>query len=193
MNKKLFLGAFVLLALAQWYVPLSAIRGWERVLAEGQTYKFQTAPVDPSDIFRGKYIRLYFRDTEIGITKPDYFNSGSDVYLTLGTDSLGYATFLSASAEAPVTGDFLKAKAGWTEDSVTIHLELPFHTYYMEESKAGDAELAYQEAERDTAQVAYAVVKILNGKSVLQDVMINEKPILEVVEELRRKSGKQSR
>ena len=186
-----FLIGFIVLALIQWYVPVSGILNWEQVLDEGETYRFVTEPVDPTDLFRGKYVYLSFREREVTITEGNQYAPGADVYLTLGTDSLGYALFTSNSAVPPSDGKpYITAKAGWTRDSVVLNLYLPFDTYYMEESKASDAESVYEEAVTDSTQVAYAVVKVLNGKSVLQDVMINEKPILEVVEEMRRAKGR---
>lgn len=191
MSKKLFLAAFLVLAAAQWFVPLSSIRNWERVLTEGETYKFLTAPVDPTDLFRGKYMRLSFSQQEIRVDTTREFVEGASVYLVLKTDTLGYAEVVRATLDKPADGQpYVKGLVNWMEDDGTLHYQFPFNTYFLEESKAGDAELAYREAEMDTAQVAYAVVRILDGTPVLEDVIINGKPILEVVEELRRNQAK---
>ncbi|MBK6341440.1 MAG: GDYXXLXY domain-containing protein [Flavobacteriales bacterium] len=58
MNRKplLFLG----IALAQLAVPAWMIAGRERVLSQGEVFKFKTAPIDPRDPFRGEYVRLDF-------------------------------------------------------------------------------------------------------------------------------------
>ena len=61
MNKKILLiSAFVLVVLVQLYVPAKMIWGREEVLNTGTEYKFRTAPIDPNDVFRGKYINLNY-------------------------------------------------------------------------------------------------------------------------------------
>jgi uncharacterized membrane-anchored protein len=60
MIKKTILPLFALTCLAQWFVPAQMIYDQEQVLREGKTYHFKTAPIDPSDPFRGKYITLSF-------------------------------------------------------------------------------------------------------------------------------------
>ena len=60
-----------------------------------------------------------------------------------------------------------------TYDGSKLLIEFPFDRFYMEESKAYDAELTYNRTLPDTSQVAYALVNIKNGESVLKDVMIN--------------------
>ena len=42
------------------YVPAKMIFNKEAVLAQGKDYRFKTAPIDPYDPFRGKYIDLYY-------------------------------------------------------------------------------------------------------------------------------------
>ena len=59
-NKKTQIVLFVLVALAQLYVPAKMIWDQEDVLKNGSEYKFKTDPVDPNDPFRGKYITLSF-------------------------------------------------------------------------------------------------------------------------------------
>jgi hypothetical protein len=54
MKRRLALGLFLCLALAQLAVPASDDRARrELTLQYGRQYRFQTAPVDPSDPFRG--------------------------------------------------------------------------------------------------------------------------------------------
>ncbi len=61
-TKKLLLVAFILVALAQLYVPTKMILNRENVLANGTDFKFRTAPIDPNDPFRGKYVNLQYEN-----------------------------------------------------------------------------------------------------------------------------------
>lgn len=63
----------------------------------------------------------------------------------------------------------------------------PFDRYYMEESKAYDAELVYTKSLQDTTQVTYALVSIKDGDAVLKDVLIDEISIKEIVKEKQKK------
>ncbi len=49
---------FAVMCLAQWIVPGKMVYDSENTIAEGTLYKFKTAPVDPSDPLRGKYVTL---------------------------------------------------------------------------------------------------------------------------------------
>jgi hypothetical protein len=61
---------------------------------------------------------------------------------------------------------------------------LPFDRFYLEESKASEAERVYWQAQRDTAQVAYGLVTIGKGRAVLTDVMINDRSVVDIITDL---------
>lgn len=63
----------------------------------------------------------------------------------------------------------------------TLTIHYPFDRYYMEESKAYDAELTYIQSQQDTSKITYALVSIKNGDAVLKDVMISGTSIKEIV------------
>jgi len=70
------------------------------------------------------------------------------------------------------------------QDSVTsVSFYYPFDRFYMEESKASLADAAYQEARRDTSKVTYALISIHNGEGIVEDVIIDGKPIKQVAAE----------
>lgn len=77
----------------------------------------------------------------------------------------------------------MKAKVAYVTDNGTnrLTIDYPFDRFYMEESKARDAEMAYRESQLDTTQTTYALVKIKAGEAVLKEVMINGIPIREIV------------
>jgi uncharacterized membrane-anchored protein len=191
-SKKLLLAAFILVALAQLYIPAKMIIDREEILASGIDFKFRTAPIDPNDPFRGKYINLQYENNVIEIqNEGDWFN-GEDIYVVLANDSNGFATIQSVSKTKPSDEvSFVKAKVGFVsdDDPKKLNIYYPFDRFYMEESKAQEAEQVYRESVPDTNQVAYALVKIKDGEAVLKDVLINDVPIRDVVNSERKKTN----
>lgn len=187
----LVITGFVLMVAAQWYAPLSMIWDSQKNVDEGVEYKFKTAPVDPSDPFRGKYITLSF-DAETyhpTDTSEVRLPEQTEVYATLIRDSLGYATIMQLSADRPPTGlDYITTEIYYVyrdeNNKPIISLNFPFTRYYLEESKASEAEKLYWTSNRDTTQVCYAKVSVHEGNSTLTDVMIGDKRIVDIVREL---------
>ncbi|MBL0743235.1 GDYXXLXY domain-containing protein [Chryseolinea lacunae] len=186
--KKFLLILFVFMCVAQWLVPAKMIYDNEVVVTEGLLYKFRTQPVDPSDPFRGKYVTLSFDANAIVLPDSGDWVAGEEAFVSFGEDSLGFATPASISREEPDAPAFLKTTVNYVENysdsPYIINFTLPFDRFYLEESKASQAEQAYWQAQRDSAQVAYGVVRIGKGQAVLTDVMINDKSIVELVKEL---------
>lgn len=183
-KKKLLLLVFMLVALAQLYVPAKMILDREDIWDNGNEYKFKTEPIDPTDPFRGKYIMLSYKADVVKIQNEADWQSGEIVYIVLIADAEGYAKIQSVSKEKPNnTPDFLKVKVRYVTEngSNKLTIDYPFDRYYMEESKAYEAELAYRESQIDTNQQAYALVGIKYGEAVLKDVLINEVSIKEII------------
>jgi uncharacterized membrane-anchored protein len=177
--------AFVFVALAQIYVPAKIVLNRVEILGTGKEFKFKTAPIDPNDPFRGKYIVLDFKETTIDIQHQEKWTRGETVNVFLTTDENGFAKIKSVSKLEPADKqDFLKAKVCFISyDGSKLTIDYPFDRFYMEESKAYDAELTYNRSRRDTNSVAYALVNIKNGESVLKDVMIDGISIREIVKQ----------
>lgn len=190
--RKLIIPAFIVMVLAQWAVPLKMIADSESVLTSGTEYKFRTQPIDPSDPFRGKYVTLRF-NAEVFETDTVYkFASGQQVFALLGVDSAGFATVTKLYPENPTDQDFnvLKTQVYYAsvyDGKQVVNLNFPFDRFYVEESKASETERVYWEAQRDSAQVAYALVRLKNGQGIIRELMINDRPILEIVRELNEK------
>jgi uncharacterized membrane-anchored protein len=173
--------AFVVLALIQLFVPMKMILDKENVLRTGQVFKFKTAPVDPNDPFRGKYINLHFEASQFPVINSDAWAMDQDVFVQLTTDADGFAKVLDITPEIPSSSaPYLKARINSISPDV-LFLEYPFDRYYMEETKAYEAEQLYRETLQDTLQTTYALVRIKAGDAVLEDVMVDGVPIREVV------------
>src|SRR5215467_3604576 len=104
MKRRMALGLFLCLALAQLAVPASMIARRELTLQYGRQYRFQTAPIDPSDPFRGRYVALQLQ----AITAPPLpgisVTPGERVYAILTEDAARF-TAIGSLLLAPPVGD----------------------------------------------------------------------------------------
>lgn len=183
MNLKITIPAFILMVLVQLYIPASMIFQKERVITQGAVYKFRTAPIDPYDPFRGKYITLSFNENAVKVANATDWISNETVFVALSTDSSGYAIIQSVSKDQPTGGnDYIKATIDYIINDTlsTVFVRYPFDRFYMEESKAPIAEQVYTEAAIDSNQVAYAVVMVREGDAVVRDVVIEGVSIVEL-------------
>ena len=170
MNLRLLI--FVPLALIQLAVPGWMIFRQEQILKNGQVFKFKTAPVDPYDAFRGRYVALRFTaETE---ADKRFADSGRHrLWVQFEADEKGFAKVKRASKE-PLTGnDVVAITSRWGR------LQFPFDRYYMAEKAAPEAETAYRANSRRDHENAYATVRILNGHAALEELYIDDKPVRE--------------
>lgn len=189
--KTIALPLFIVMCIAQWLVPGKMIYDSETVVVNGTSYKFKTQPIDPSDPFRGKYVTLNFEANSIIVNDSANWESGEDVYITFTTDSAGFAKPSGISRQEPNSEIFLKTTVYYFtnyESSEEVYFNIPFDRFYLEESKASEAEQIYWKAQSDSAQVAYGLVTIGKGRAVLTDVMINDRSVVDIIDELNSKS-----
>lgn len=179
-NRKLLLFTFVVVVLAQLFVPSKMIWDREDTLKTGTEFKFKTTPIDPSDPFRGKYITLNYEENSYPIQDGSQWSGSETCFLSVTTDEEGFAKIDSVTKLEPQHSDFVKAKVYYVIGD-ELFIDYPFERYYMEESKAYPAELVYRESQRDTSTNCYALVSVKNGDAVLKDVMINGSSIVELI------------
>lgn len=188
-NRNWLIILFAVMVLAQLAVPFKMIFDREKVLSEGKTFKFKTAPIDPSDPFRGKYVTLNFAENNFEVSDGETWHNGQSVYVLLAADVDGFAKIVDVVRELPAeSDDCVKAKLNYvatkkdsTKTIQELNFEYPFERFYMEESKAPLAESMYWEVSRDTTKITYASVNIQNGQAVLKDVFIGDVSIRELV------------
>ncbi|GAA3519894.1 hypothetical protein GCM10022393_37630 [Aquimarina addita] len=173
---------FVVVALVQIFVPAQMVKDSEDTLSLGTKYHFKTRPIDPTDPYRGKYITLDF-DINSFSTSDSTYVRGDDIYVYLEKDTKDFATVKKVSKELlDNEKEYVIAKVTASYQD-RVRFQLPFNKFYMEETKAYDAELAYTEAVRDSLpDNVYALVYIKEGEAVLKDVFINEISIQKYVE-----------
>lgn len=186
---------FIVVALLQLAVPGWMIFQQEQTLRLGKEYKFQTEPVDPYDLFRGRYVALRFKAEEVKQKEGEAeFPRDEKVYVAVKTNAEGFAEVERVS-RTPIKGDNVFLVTAWTTYNSSIpgiskesdekdkfekilRLEFPFSRYYMEESRAPQAEDAYRAANRrNSKQQTWAVVRMWHGNAALADLVIDGQPI----------------
>jgi len=166
---------FGAVALAQLAVPAAMVWQREQTLNQGRVWKFRTAPVDPVDVIRGRYIALRFAAEEF--TAPSKFEAGdSSVYAVLKEGTDGFAEI-----------DHLTTKSGLTDDAVPVEsvgwyggkqqVRFPFNKFWVAETNAAAAERAYSENNRRDNQNAYVTVRVRNGDAALDQLYIDNQPL----------------
>lgn len=176
---------FVIMVLAQWYAPISMIIGSEKTIDGGKEFKFRTRPVDPSDPFRGKSIILQFDATTYTTNDSTQlkFLPSSPVYAVIDVDPRGFARIKQLTNDPPEDRDFFTAQFNYSYDSIA-YLSFPFDEFYLEESKASEAERIYWQSRSDSTMVCYAKVMVLDGDAKLVDVIVNDSSIVDVVKRI---------
>ncbi|MDO5989587.1 GDYXXLXY domain-containing protein [Flavivirga amylovorans] len=176
---------FIIVVLAQLFIPFQMIFNQETILEKGKAYKFKTQPVDPTDPFKGKYITLNYEINRYK-TNDSLWERNEAIYVYLTKDSLGFAKIAAINKEVLLNNgnDYIKAKARWySKYSKELSIELPFNRYYMEETKAYNAEVAVRNRQRDSLpNNTYALVYVKDGEAVLDDVIIDDMSIKDYVE-----------
>lgn len=176
--------AFCLTLLAHWAVPANMIWQNEQVLSKGKLYKFRTAPVDPNDPFRGKYITLWLNPMLWAPADTAGWKPGFDVHIALTTDSAGFATPKYMSMDKPGdTEDYFSTPltALVTHPKWMLEVELPFNRFYMDEFMAGAAEERYRQSFGEDSASAWAAVRVWRGRAVLEDVFIEGQSVRQLV------------
>ncbi|MFD6207583.1 GDYXXLXY domain-containing protein [Peribacillus sp. NPDC060253] len=145
----------------------------------GDEIKIKTAPVDPTDLFRGSYVALNY---EIESVKPSQLedsiksefktrNMGDykKVYVRLKQNTDGLYAVDSVTKDKPSKGIYLKGELEIPYDLqnvTTVHIRYGLDNYFASEEKA-------KEMETDAlANPSVAVVKVRNGNVVLTDIVI---------------------
>jgi uncharacterized membrane-anchored protein len=177
---------FVAIALAQLAVPWWMIRSHERVLRDGEPFRFRTAPIDPRDPFRGEYVRLDFAAERGAWPVPLPHDSTTNelrAYALLTTDAEGFAQVAALATLPPESGSYVDVEYFlWDNDTVTT-LQLPFNRFYLEEGDGARTEdllrPQWESEGMEQPLPSYALVHVLAGKAVIADLFVGDRPIRE--------------
>ena len=191
--KRLRLGLFLALCAAQLAIPLAMAYRHERTLRQGTVYRFHTEPFDPVDAFRGRYVAIRLR--LVAAAHPaNQDDVGSELYVPLDRDARGFAIARTLSRTRPSSGDWLRGtlsediyeELGPPTDEAPprrpallgTRIELPYDRYYMEESKAPQAERAVRSFEPTGPRMEVtARVRVRHGLGAIEGLDVNGVPI----------------
>jgi len=182
MRKELIVGLLSGLIFLQIASPVNMIIKRESVLKNGMPFRFKTAPVDPYDAFRGRYVALRVETNRVPKPQGIDLKSGQKIYAQIAVDDAGFAKISQITTRRPQGTIYLMAQVRYLSGN-EVHLDLPIDRYYMEEQAAPLAEQVYRERSRGGQQDAYVVVKIKDGFSVLEGLYIDGKRIEEIVKQ----------
>jgi len=175
--KNIFFISFIVVALAQWYVPVNMLREREAVLNKGKAFKFLTEPIDPVDPLKGRYVQLNFKAHEIKVNNAQ-FSWYDEAYVTIATGADGYAMVTAISKHKPEgNNDYVKVNVSEVSYKGTVFIYFPFDKFYMDEIKAPKAEILYRATSPLSSRTAYALVHVYRGEAVLKNLYIDDKPI----------------
>lgn len=174
-NLKLMV-VFLVIVLVQLSVPASMIMRREIVLRSGKQFRFKTAPVDPYDAFRGRYVWLRIQPDEASYEGETLYR-GNKIFVSLYEDKDGYAQVASVSKNKPDEGDYIQTKASYRQSKSRVGIDWQFTRYYMEESIAPEAE----RVARNQSSDAVVTVRVKDGFAVLEELYVNDVPIGEYV------------
>ncbi len=175
--------SLVLLIVAQLAVPASFMKTNERILNKGVVYKFKTAPVDPYDIFRGRYVALRNEQNTAPLSSEDDKKIAQNKhigYALINVDKDGYAYVERLVADKPMAGNYFKTRIMNYmpfEGESSANFTFPVDRYYMNEKKAPQAEALYLKHSTREKRDAYMVVRILNGEMVIESLMLGDQSI----------------
>ena len=173
---KLRLIIFLLVALAQIAVPASMIWKRQRTLREGRLWKFRTAPVDPVDAMRGRYLVLRFEAENFPSAKPLPY--GDTVYAKLKEDADGFAVVDQVDVTLAEGDDVVKAES-YSYYEKMAHLRFSFDRLWVTEANAPAAEKAYADHSRRGKVDAYVTVRVRAGDAGIEELYIAGQPLRE--------------
>ena len=183
-NVKLLFGLFVVVAVAQWVVPVTMVMESERTLSEGTVYKFGIDGEKASDFLFNDYIKLYFAHNNIALTDSNQWKKFEPVFVTVTDGPDGFARVSSISKKEPAgNGDYFMARVDYVSDQAPakVFLSFPFEKFYPATTMDEPSRDLFREILSDSTVSIYAKVTVHKGKALLIDVIADGSPIDELV------------
>jgi uncharacterized membrane-anchored protein len=174
---------FAVAALAQWLLPFVGVWQHERVIRQGAVVRVRCTAPDPYDPLRGRYLTV--RPEETTMPKPEEMpeRDAVPVWATLVADADGLSRIESLSL-VPVAGPNvvqLRARVRtWDAERDTVNVQWPVQRYYLNERLAPGADRIVAERWR-TGSRPVAEFRLLDGRAVLTDVLVDGVPIRDAV------------
>ncbi|MEM7408834.1 MAG: GDYXXLXY domain-containing protein [Myxococcota bacterium] len=155
------------LAVALQLAQIAGLWWTAEAAAPGQAYRFQTAPIDPVDAFRGRYVRLNFAPASVPWADDGRVAAGGDAFASLGVDTEGFAVLEAAYADPPEGLDVVPVRVLSAYEH-TASVRLAFDRYYLPEHEAPRVE-----AEMRRGAESFAVVRVEGAHALLEDLVVD--------------------
>lgn len=185
---KIKLLLFLILAALQLTVPATMMARRELALHHGEQYRFRTAPVDPYDPFRGRYVTLRMKEGNVPLPEGIKLKRRQTVYAVVETDDDGFARIKRIRLDYQGGSDSFKVRVAYIGKE-EVRLALPFDRYYAEESRASAIERAYWRHSRSDKRDAFVLVRIRQGVAVIEDLYVEGMPVDEYLRQETQKKG----
>ncbi len=185
MKNRLIIGLFCCIALIQLIIPLSMIIKRESVLKNGKQFKFKTAPVDPYDAFRGRYVALRIAEDNVPAPRGILLSNGQSICAHIAVDEQGFAKLTTVTTSKLQGVSYIQAKVMRYVSANKVQLDLPIDRYYMEEKSAPEAERIYRQHISRDKQDAYVLVRVKDGFAVIEALYVGGKRIEEAVKSVK--------
>ncbi|MGR6899500.1 GDYXXLXY domain-containing protein [Rummeliibacillus sp. BSL5] len=159
-------------------------------ITTGNTIKLETRPVDPTDLFRGDYVRLNYKAEEVNISKldkelKDYFKVNNSsfydkpvvVYSVLEKNENGMDIVKKVVKDQPEEGIYLKGEINYFPlnssngpDNQVVEINYQLDKFFVPENTGKDLENAISQPANKTS--AIATIKVRKGHAILDKVEI---------------------
>ena len=187
--KRLSFIAFILVALAQLFVPWQMISKQAGIAGTGTEFKFKTGLKANREnnltgsSLRGKYIWLQFAEDHIKITDKKEWQVNQSAYVLFSRDSAGFAKIKSVTKLKPInSSDWVRARVMLNrKDSTSIRIIYPFNNYYIEDTDQKDIDSIIKKELNDSLKINYLKVRIKENQFLVSDLMINGVPFKKLV------------
>jgi len=186
MNKKTQIWLYIAATVVQLIVICSLIFINNNISQNGAELKIKIMPIDPYDAFRGKYIILNVNNV-VKKQKNGEIEEKTKLYITFKSIEGGFSELDLAYLTKPKDKLYIEAVAEESSSlsNPTIKIRTPFERFYIEERYSEAAERVYRENTGE--KEVYIKVKVLNGKSVIKDLYVNNIPIKEFIDKNKNK------
>jgi len=205
MKKRIIFGFIVCGIIAQLAVLASLIIQREITLRKGTRVLFATAPVDPFDAFRGRYMHVSLTALSQHVSAAK-FTAGQTAYAVIQCDSNAVGSIASLATVKPSDGLYIRMRVRWCcpewqtvtnaarrsgKPEVTsretgkynVQFQPVADRFYVPEKVAPEVDALSFANRRQTSQQAFACVRVYKGDAIIEDILIEGKPLLDVVRE----------
>jgi uncharacterized membrane-anchored protein len=135
---------FIALVAAQALAPLAMAAAKEANLAFGATVRLRTVPVDPLDVFRGRYVRLRYEISQLP-AQPGA-RAGDTVYVVLAHSDDAWSGSQATLTRPGEGATFIRGRVvSRLDGAAEAEIEYGIETAYVDERKAARYEQAARE------------------------------------------------